>query len=398
MTEPTLTFRQILDPVTPEEFFATYFQKKPLHIPGTPDKFARVCTWSDWNDLVNMTDIWSDRSFKMVLDCETLDAGDYCRPSASRDGIRMMRPHPPRVAALMQQGASIVLDLIEMLSPGIRATTEALQMAFATRVSCNAYCSQNQRQAFPSHFDSTEVIALHVEGRKTWRVYKGRFPEPLERPGYNHPSFSPEHHERAKGELLMEVELKPGDLLYLPKGVYHDALASSEACLHLSFGLTEARGLDFLQWLVGSLDQLEVVRQALPRFDDIEAHEAHVRRIAAAVKEVLDTPDMAQQFRAEQRLKAFENMTHIRMPGGSSKRYRVAASGVRLVRRGQDWQIVSARGKGACEARDEAAVRWVLERDHFDLASLTRAFEGDGEQRMLAILETLASIGVVEAL
>ncbi len=37
MTEKNRTFAELIHPVTPEEFFAEYHDKKPLYIPGTPD-------------------------------------------------------------------------------------------------------------------------------------------------------------------------------------------------------------------------------------------------------------------------------------------------------------------------------------------------------------------------
>src|SRR3546814_5312450 len=87
-----------------------------------------------------------------------------------------------------------------------------------------------------------DVFALHIEGSKTWRLYEGRANNPLDVPGYNWESLSPEQRERTRGKLQQEVAMQPGDLLYIPRGQYHDALASSEACLHLSFGITQQIG------------------------------------------------------------------------------------------------------------------------------------------------------------
>jgi hypothetical protein len=276
---------------------------------------------------------------------------------------------------------------------------DALQMATATRATCNAYCSQNQRQAFPPHFDATEVFAIHITGEKTWRVYEGRFEEPLDMPGYQQPSFSPDYHEKAKGELAMEVHMAPGDLLYLPKGVYHDAMASSQACLHLSFGLTEPRGLDLMRWLLDSLDELPIMRQALPPYDETEAHDAHVKKIAAEVTKVLSIDDLASQFRTEQRIQTYANFTSLQYPDPStSARYRVKSLHVQLKRRGSDWQVVSPKGKCNCPADDEAFVRWMLERDHFNRTDFLADFSAAGPQKLLEVVELLSAIGVVEAL
>jgi len=397
MSEPITTFARLLEPITPDEFFESYYEKKPLYIEGTPEKSAGVCTWDDFNELISKTGIWSDQTFKMVIDTQRIAAQDYCERAAGRDGISLNVPASAKVQKQMDNGASIVLDLVETLTPGIRAVAEAFEMALATRVSCNAYCSQNQRKAFPSHFDSMEVFALHVEGTKTWNVYEGRFEDPLEMPGYEQTSFAPDYHDKAKGGLLMVVEMKPGDLLYLPKGWYHDAMASSDACLHLSFSTAQTNGLNFLRWIAGSLDQVAVFRKPMPPHDEIAAYDAHVVKLKEALNDILDRPEVILQFREEQKSKAFGSLTNVSIPA-ASPRYRVRPRGVKLARRGAGWQVSTAGSKGNLPDIGEAVVNWMLERDHFHVSDLAGAIPEIDEQKRLEILQTLGSVGVIEAL
>jgi ribosomal protein L16 Arg81 hydroxylase len=110
-----------------------------------------------------------------------------------------------------------VLDLIETLSPGVSTISAALQTATGGVAVCNVYCSWRAHQGFKAHCDSTDVFAIHIEGSKIWRVYEGRADNATDIAGYDYGSFTPEHHVRAKGKLLEEIEMKPGDVLYLPK-------------------------------------------------------------------------------------------------------------------------------------------------------------------------------------
>ena len=41
--------------------------------------------------------------------------------------------------------------------------------------------------------------------------------------------------------------MNPGDVLYLPRGRFHDALATEGPSIHLSFPVSEPKGLDYLQ-------------------------------------------------------------------------------------------------------------------------------------------------------
>ncbi len=397
MSEPITTFNRLLAPITRDRFFDEYYEKKPLHIEGSPDKVENVCSWDAFNELLHKTGIWSDQTFKMVIDTERVPAAEFCERTPGRDGFSLYVPAPAKVQAHLDNGASIVLDLIETLTPGIRAVTEALQMALAERISCNAYCSQNQRRAFPSHFDTMEVFALHIEGRKTWRVYEGRFEDPLEADGYVHTSFPPEHHEKAKGGVLMEIEMKPGDLLYLPKGWYHDALASSEACLHLSFGTAQTTGLNFINWIARGLDEVAVFRRPMPPHDQPAAYAAHIGELREALADVLVRPEVADQFRDEQRARAFGSLTNVAIPK-ASPRFRVRPHGVKTVRRGKDWQVVAPGGKGTLPDGGGAALTWILERDHFNRDDLTAAVADIDDQKSLEIIQALSAVGVLEAL
>ncbi len=397
MSEPITTFSKLLDPITVDEFFADYFDQKALHIPGTPEKVAGICSWDGFNELLQRTAIWSDRSFKLALDGTTLSAGQYCEVAADRDGRRVMRPVPERVAECLDKGASIVLDLVETLTPGLRAATQAIQMATGCRVSCNVYCSQKAHQAFPSHFDTMDVFAIHIEGKKIWRIYEGRFEGALERPGFNQTSFSPEYHDKAKGKLAMEVELTPGDLLYFPKGMYHDALSSTDNCLHLSFGTTESTGLDFMRWMIDGLDQAPLFRKPMPPHDAVAAHDARIEELREELMEIMQQRDMASQYRDDQRDKAFAMLSSVAVPGTLS-RYRVRGRGVRVVRRGSEWRVTAPDGNCNMPAGAEGMLEWMLARDHFERRELAAQFSGVNEQTIVDILQTLASVGVLEAL
>jgi ribosomal protein L16 Arg81 hydroxylase len=397
MSEPITTFSKLLDPITVDEFFADYYDKKALHIPGTPEKVEHICSWGSLNELLQQTAIWSDRSFKLALDGTTLSAGQYCEASTNRDGLRIMRPGPERVVEYLGRGASIVLDLIETLTPGLRAASEAIQMATGSRVSCNAYCSQKQHQAFPSHFDTMDVFAIHIEGIKTWRIYEGRFDGPLEQPGFNQTSFSTEYHDKAKGNLLMEVQLKPGDLLYFPKGQYHDAMSETDNCLHLSYGTTQPTGLDFMRWIIEGLDDAPLFRKPLPPHDAVSEHDAHINALRENLMEVLQQGDVTGQFRDDQRRKAYATLSAVALPNPLS-RYRVCGRGVKVVRRGSEWRVTAPSGNCNMPEGAEGVLEWMLARDHFERQDLAAAFENMSEQAILDTLQSLSSIGVLEAL
>ena len=100
--------------------------------------------------------------------------------------------------------------------------------------------------AFGPHFDMHDVFAIHFEGEKIWNIY-----ENIERTPINHGIFnlSLEERTRRAGNIVEQVTLKPGDLLYIPRGQFHDALASKNGAIHIAFGLTYFKPIDLMSSL-----------------------------------------------------------------------------------------------------------------------------------------------------
>lgn len=273
-----VTLADILAPMTPETFFAEYYDRKPLHIPGAADKFAGLMDWDILTRLLNMTAIWSSKSLLLQADRQTLAPARYCTPAEDRSGNTVLQPDAGKVMELLRGGASLVANDIDTLTPELSRTAAAFEAAFDAKTQVNLYCSWKQRQAFNSHFDTHDVFALHVEGEKVWRVYSTRMPHPIRHDRHGNDSFDEAAHEKQRGPLLMEVPMTPGDVLYLPRGWYHDALASSGGTVHMAFGVTGLIGFDVIGALSDFAVEDEAFRLNLPRAE--EGREALAARLA----------------------------------------------------------------------------------------------------------------------
>jgi ribosomal protein L16 Arg81 hydroxylase len=247
MLQPPFSFDQIMAPLGAGRFFAEYDGKRPLHLKGAADKFAAVMSWAKLNDLLGQATIWSHHSLQLVLDKESVPAARYCAPAVGRDGGQVLRPDPDKVKDFLRRGATLVANDIDHLSPGLTAFAQAMEEGLGGKVQANLYLSSRRRQGFGAHFDTHDVFAIHVEGTKTWHVYEGRAPDPIAHPMFK--TLGREHHEKAKGNKLMDVHMTPGDLLYLPRGQYHDALADEGGTVHVAVGLTYPIGMDVVSFL-----------------------------------------------------------------------------------------------------------------------------------------------------
>ena len=111
-------------------------------------------------------------------------------------------------------------------------------------VKTNLYFSMQSHQAFAPHFDTHDVFALHCEGEKLWNIYENFEKDPI-----NHPIFKQELNDKTEnpGKIIDQVLLKPGDLLYLRRGQFHDALAS-KWCNSYCFWYNILKPIDIFQY------------------------------------------------------------------------------------------------------------------------------------------------------
>ena len=69
------------------------------------------------------------------------------------------------------------------------------------------------------HYDDVEVFVLQLEGSKSWKLYHPVQNLPREHSG----DFDRDELD----EPFQELNLQPGDLMYLPRGVIHEARTSN---------------------------------------------------------------------------------------------------------------------------------------------------------------------------
>ena len=384
--------------MTPEDFLDRHFDREPLHLPGAPDRFSEVFSWDKAAAFLDMTTLWSASTLKVVLDGKMVRPADYCVPEQTRDGAPVQQPDPARVQALIRRGATISLNFVETLSPEIAAIAAALQCWLNGETVCNIYCSWSGHQGFQTHFDFHDVFVLQIDGKKVWNIYEGQFDQAANIDGYRSNSFSDEYTLKARGKVQMEVAMAPGDVLYIPRGRYHDALATSEATLHLTFGVEFLSGCYFLGAIANNLLDDPFFRKVLPRFDGKEAHRAHMQALADKVHAYMLKPGLARAVREQQRRRVFAHcFPSYVLPSAAAKRIlRVRSLRTRLVRRGPGWRL--DRPQGACDlSADEARLAaWLLPQD-FVTADEIAAAHGDGASTAAA-LDRLSAIGLIDAI
>ncbi len=367
---------RLFAPIGVEGFLRDYHGKRYLHLPGQADAVADVMSWAELQRLLNMVSYWTPASLMMSLDRKVLAGVEYSRPAIGQTGQDILRPNPEKVQDWMARGATLILNDIDQLNPGLNAISGALQALTGGRAQGNLYCSRRQRQAFAPHFDTHDVFAVHCAGEKIWRIFEGQETAPIAHRLFK---WGPEEWAKRHGTVLEEVTMRPGDLLYLPRGRYHDALASEEGAIHIAFGLTQPKAIDLMPLLMEAMIAADGFRDDLPLPHDRsdKSLENWQRDLAGRLSKLVTTP----QFRDG--LKAV--LAQYPYPRDSYDLERIFAQGARYRLTRDDfalrqaangaWGLASAKGAVGLPTELVEPIRWIIGRPHFAEAELAAATE-----------------------
>jgi hypothetical protein len=368
-----IPFGRLFKAIDRQTFVRDYLDQRLHHESGSVQDLQLLFSWDKLNDLMERPKLWDGRSVEMALAGRVLDPREYCRPGVGRTGDQILRPDRQRVTALLQKGATFVLDYLDGIDPEVAAVTRCIERLFGTSTSCNMYCSWQRVPGYASHFDTMDVIAIQIEGEKVWNIYEGRFPQSTFSPGIRPPDFTPEQHDRMKGKVAQRVTMRPGDILYLPRGLYHDALATDAASLHLSFGASPAVGFTAVGMLASEAPKQEFLRRRLPHFEDREELAGYLAAVGDHLAAMLREPAFVDQMIGYLKDRTFEKVSGYRFPDRSGDRY---------------FYVSRHRPEMPADPDDAAMLGWILEREVFWLSELNAAHgaRGPAGERLLAAL------------
>lgn len=199
----------------------------------------------------------------------------------------------PRLLACHDAGASLVVSQFHEIHPPLARFCRGLEKAFLHAVQANIYLTPPGAQGFRVHFDTHDVLVLQVSGRKAWRVWDAiPFPAPTR--------HTPWRNDVAPEGAPHDLTMAPGDALYLPRGVMHEAMvqAGAEPSLHITVGFLEPALGEMLRGLVAELEAEEpALRAAVPTWRLAEADGiARLRARLEAALAVLRRADAADRL------------------------------------------------------------------------------------------------------
>jgi JmjC domain len=219
----------------PEQFVARDVFRHPAFSSG-------VVTGRDPARFATPDRLWTDAMvrgvrtpfFRLVRAGATLAPATYCRTAGV--GHRTIDDviQPNRVRELYDDGATMVLQGLQLTDAGLGRAANNVALALDQPVQINAYLTPVNARGLELHFDFHDVFVLQLDGTKRWRVWE---PLPRTRDPVKTRTRIPLPTLDELGEPLLDLTLTTGDCLYLPRGFPHAAETVEAASSHLTIGL-----------------------------------------------------------------------------------------------------------------------------------------------------------------
>ncbi len=218
----TYDLASILDPVTPAVFFADHYERAPLVLHRErPEAFRGLLSLEVIDALLAGRQMHVP-GVSVVDNTRKIAVDEYSFPSGLIDVVRAHQ--------LFAAGSTLVFGQLETEHPPLHSLVRALERDICTRFQANIYLTPANAQGFKPHYDSHDVFVLQCEGRKRWMLYDAPVVLPYRRQEFD-PATTP------CGPVSQEFDMEPGDVMYIPRGLMHDARTAGTHSLHITVGL-----------------------------------------------------------------------------------------------------------------------------------------------------------------
>lgn len=244
--------RYLIAPFAPEDFFRDHYEQALLLVSRQePGRYRDLLSVEAVGSFVDGADVRAGM-LDLVRSSGRISADRYTRA----DG----RIVSSAVASEYLNGATIILPQLHESMPQLGQFCRALEAVLSCHVQTNVYLTPPGNQGFATHYDNHDVFVLQIAGSKSWNFYG----TPVTIP-YRGEGFVPGEHD--PGEVTDRRVLEPGDCLYVPRGLMHDAPNVGDApSLHITVGLITKTWADLVLEAVSEVALREpAFRRSLPK-------------------------------------------------------------------------------------------------------------------------------------
>lgn len=238
----------LIDPVSKGEFFTKYWEKSHLYAPGNGKR--------EFSSVFSLLDLDSALHYLQSSSTVNITGGPGPQNRASSfDTIDNTSWNT--IYEKFCKGSTIIVNSLHKTWNPVSRLCANLCSEIGMEVQANLYVTPRNGKGFECHWDGHDVLVLQLNGTKNWDLY----PQIDELPRPTHPG---DKYVKLVNPIK-HVTMKPGDVLYVPRGVPHEAQAGNEASSHLTIGLVATTWEDLMHASVHNLSARNpAMRKSLP--------------------------------------------------------------------------------------------------------------------------------------
>jgi ribosomal protein L16 Arg81 hydroxylase len=284
------TFSRLISPVTLEDFFRVHWEKAPLHVVReTADYYHDTLSLPELDSYLEQGHL-SPYFLRVISNGVDCDANQWTRIEQRKNTEPYRVVEVERLFALFNQGATIIINAAQTAIPTLRAFCASLQGDLRIRLQANLYVTPPCSRGFDFHFDPHDVFIMQISGTKKWRLYDYQVKLPVVAGSLD----SNDYEQKSPKQI---AEMKPGDLLYLPRGTVHLANTSATSSIHITISLMSRYWFSLLEQLAHVAQKEEPFRHALPHgFSSESEKSTAIEEICERLKEFVANTDIRTFF------------------------------------------------------------------------------------------------------
>lgn len=285
------TFSRLISPVTVEDFFRIHWEKTPLHVcRETADCYQHTLSLRELDRYLEQGHL-SPYFLRVVRDGLDCDSNQWTRIEQRKNTEPYRVIEVDRLFALFNDGATIIINAAQTAIPTLQTFCASLQAELRIRLQANLYVTPPCSRGFDFHYDPHDVFIMQISGSKQWRLYDYHVKLPVTAGSIN----SRDYEQQAPRQI---VELKQGELLYLPRGTVHLANTSAaSSSVHITISLMSRYWFSLLEQLAKVAQKEEAFRHALPHgFLSESEKSGAIGEMGERLKEFVANTDLSTLF------------------------------------------------------------------------------------------------------
>ena len=266
----------LIAPVSVDDFKRDFYQQFPLYLPRQePGFFTGLLSKDEIISYFQRNDFRYPNNISLYKDGNAVDSALYTYDIVAA-GTTQKVVDTRKVFYQFSQGATILMGGVEFCIDSMRDFCSSIVSNLRCNTSITGLYTPANSRGFQPHFDNVDVFVFQLYGTKKWKIYA----DP------HHYAVHNADCDVKDSELFLDVELNPGDTLYVPRGYVHDVHCTENESFHLTLGLAPTTWIDVVDYVL--LDKKRLVGFRAPV--DIDGlNEMAVRyRLSTLFNKILD--------------------------------------------------------------------------------------------------------------